>query len=257
MGGQLHDGSTRLKTQDGEEVAMYSMGGLAEYCVVPKTAVFKLPSRLRQELFDESAILGCMYFTAYGAIHNAGHLKPGESVAVIGCGGVGSAMLQLVKAMGANPIIAVDIGEDKLAAAKANGATHTVDATTDVPKAIAEITDGYKVDVCFEARGLKQTFETAVMCIRDGGRAAFVGIADVKTKAEVPITHIVRRRLSLVGSYGARASTNMVPMLDMAEEGKFDIKSSVNHRFKLQEAGQAYQMLVDRKINGRAIVEIS
>merc|ERR550532_560162 len=129
---------------------MYSMGGLAEYCVVPNTAVFKLPSGLSRDLFAESSILGCMFFTAYGAIVNAGKLKPGESVAIIGCGGVGSAMLQLCKAMGAGPIIGVDIGEDKLEAAKANGATHAVDATTDVPKAIAEITDGYKVDCCFE-----------------------------------------------------------------------------------------------------------
>merc|ERR1719220_3169639 len=185
------------------------MGGLAEYCVVPNTAVFKLPSRLSRDLFAESSILGCMFFTAYGAIHNAGRLKPKESVAVIGCGGVGSAILQIADAMGAGPIIAVDIGEDKLAAAKANGATHAVDATTDVPKAIAEITGGLKVDVCFEARGLKQTFETAIMCIRDGGRAAFIGIADVKVKADVPITHIVRCRISVLGSYGARASVNM------------------------------------------------
>lgn len=254
--GQLYDGSTRLKTASGEEVAMYSMGGMAEYCVVPNTAVFKLPSKLSQHLFAESSILGCMYFTAYGAIHNAGKLRPGESVAVIGCGGVGSAILQIAKAMGAGPIIAVDIGEDKLAAAMGNGATHALDATSDVPAAIADITSGRKVDVCFEARGLKQTFETALMCVRDGGRAAYVGIADVKVKAEVPITHIVRRRISLVGSYGARASVDMSPMLTLAEERKIDISSAVNHRFKLHEAGQAYQMLIDRKINGRAIVEM-
>jgi len=204
----LHDDTTRLFTVGGEEVAMYSMGGLAEYCVVPITAVFKLPENLGANLFAESCILGCMFFTAFGAVHNAAKLKKGESVAVIGCGGVGSAVLQMAKAIGADPIIAVDLGEEKLNAAKSNGATLTVEASSDVAAEIARLTDGRKVDCCFEVIGLKKTFETAVMSVRDGGRAAYIGIADVKTKAEIPITHVVRRRISLCGSYGARASTD-------------------------------------------------
>merc|ERR1719210_2177229 len=123
---------------------MYSMGGLAEYCVVPRTVVFPLPPTLGTDLFAESSILGCMFFTAYGAVHNAAKLKAGESVAVIGCGGVGSAVLQMARSMGCSPIIAVDIGEEKLQAAKANGATHALDASVDVPAAIAELTGGRK-----------------------------------------------------------------------------------------------------------------
>mmetsp|Transcript_128949 Transcript_128949/g.248435 ORF Transcript_128949/g.248435 Transcript_128949/m.248435 type:complete len:425 (-) Transcript_128949:45-1319(-) len=253
--GQLYDGSTRLQTVAGEEVAMYSMGGLAEYCVVPRTAVFRLPEKLGITMFAESSILGCMFFTAYGAVHNAAKLKPGESVAVIGCGGVGSAVLQLAKSMGCSPIIAVDIGEEKLQQAKANGATHGVDATSDVPQAIADVTSGRKVDVCFEAIGLKKTFENAVMSVRDGGRAAYIGISDVKTKAEVPITHMVRRRITLAGSYGARASTDVPPLLKLVEEGHIDISSPISRRFKLADAAQGYALLKSREILGRAIVE--
>jgi len=255
--GHLYDDSTRLFTPTGEEVAMYSMGGLAEYCVVPKTAVFPLPTRLANEKFAESCILGCMFFTAYGAVHNAAKLKKGESVAVIGCGGVGSAVLQIAKAMGADPIIAVDLGEEKLAAAKQNGATLTVEASGDVPAEIARLTDGRKVDVCFEVIGLKQTFESAVMSVRDGGRTAFIGIADVKTKAEVPITHVVRRRISLNGSYGARASTDTPGLLKLAEENHVDIDGPITRRFSLDEAAEAYKLLKERKIIGRCIVEVA
>jgi len=262
--GQLYDGSnadgpygsTRLATVDGEEVAMYSMGGLAEYCVVSTTAVFKLPPRLASELFAESSILGCMFFTAFGAVHNAAKLKKGESVAVIGCGGVGSAVLQIAKAVGADPIIAVDLGEEKLNAAKGNGATLTVDASADVPAEIARLTDGRKVDVCFEVIGLKKTFENAVMSVRDGGRTACIGIADVKTKAELPITHIVRRRISINGSYGARASTDTPNLLKLAEDNLVDIQGPITSRFTLDNAADAYSQLKDRKIIGRAIVEI-
>lgn len=255
--GQLYDGSTRLRTPSGEDVAMYSMAGLAEYCVVPTTAVFKLPERLGTDLFAESCILGCMFFTAYGAVHNAAKLRSGESVAVIGCGGVGSAVLQIAKAMGADPIIAVDLGDEKLNAAKANGATLTVEASSDVPAEIAKLTDGRKVDVCFEVIGLKKTFESAVMCVRDGGRTAFIGIADVRTKAEVPITHIVRRRISLNGSYGARAPKDMPALLQLAEDSKVDIVSPITRRFTLDDASEAYRALKAREIIGRAIVEVA
>lgn len=254
--GQLYDGSTRLRTVGGEEVAMYSMGGLAEYCVVPMTAVFRLPDRLAKDLFAESSILGCMFFTAFGAVHNAAKLQKGESVAVIGCGGVGSAVLQIAKAMGADPIIAVDLGEEKLNAAKANGATLTVEASGDVPAEIAKLTNGRKVDVCFEVIGLKKTFESAVMSVRDGGRAAFIGIADIKTKAEVPITHIVRRRISLSGSYGARAPVDTPKLLELADQGHVDIVNPITRRFSLDDAADAYRLLKNREILGRAIVEI-
>lgn len=198
-----------------------------------------------------------MFFTAYGAVHNAARLKAGESIAVIGCGGVGSAVIQIAKAVGADPIIAVDLGEEKLNAAKANGATLTVEASGDVPAEIAKLTDGKKVDVCFEVIGLKSTFEAACMSVRDGGRCAYIGIADVKTKAEVPITHIVRRRISLNGSYGARAPKDCPPLLDLADKELVDIVKPITRRFTLDDAAEAYRALRAREIIGRAIVEVA
>jgi len=255
--GHLYDDTTRLFTPEGEHVAMYSFGGLAEYAVVPKTAVFPLPQTLADNLYEESAILGCGFFTAFGAIRNAAQLEPGQTTCIIGCGGVGSCLLQLLKEAGSPLIVAVDVSEAALEQARALGAHHTINAATqDVVAELEAITGGKKVDVCFEVIGLKQTFEQAVMSVRDGGKACYVGISDVKTRAEVPITHVVRRRISLVGSYGARASKDMPDLLSIAAAGGVDLASGISRRFGLEEAAEAYRLLADRKIAGRAIVNI-
>ena len=103
--GQLYDGSTRLY-QNGSPVAMYSFAGLAEYAVVPQTAAFLLPPVLAQEAFSESALLGCAFFTALGAIRNAADLRTGQSTVIVGAGGVGQGIVQLAKHLGASPVIA-------------------------------------------------------------------------------------------------------------------------------------------------------
>ncbi|RMF84231.1 MAG: alcohol dehydrogenase, partial [Nitrospinota bacterium] len=90
--GKLYDGDTRLRRPDGSPIWMYSMGGLAEYAVVPATDVFHLPEEVP---FEEAAILGCAIFTAYGAVRNGADLRAGESVAVVATGGVGSNILQI------------------------------------------------------------------------------------------------------------------------------------------------------------------
>ena len=310
--GHLYDDSTRLFTAaTGEEVAMYSFAGLAEYCVVPATAVFALPEALLAAgLYEESCILGCAFFTAFGAIRNAAGLapralprpaanngdhvgdglataikkrrteagvvaaaagtvavaaeddapradaEPPQSVCVIGCGGVGGCLLQLLKHLGCHPIIAVDVTDEALEQARTLGADHLIKSSSecDAVQRISELTGGKKVDLCFEVIGLKQTFEQAVMAVRDGGKACFIGISDVKTKAEVPITHVVRRRISLVGSYGARASVDMPDLLEIAAKGGVDLRGAITRRFTLEEAGEAYTLLQQRKIVGRAIV---
>ena len=118
--GTLYDGTTRLRRKDGTPIAMYSMAGLAEYAVVPATDVFPLVDGLPLE---ESAVLGCAVFTAYGAVRHGADLRGGERVAVVAAGGVGINIIQIAKAFGASQVIAVDIRDDKLDAARRLGAT--------------------------------------------------------------------------------------------------------------------------------------
>jgi S-(hydroxymethyl)glutathione dehydrogenase/alcohol dehydrogenase len=250
--GTLYDGTSRLKRRDGSPIAMYSMAGLAEYAVVPATDVFPLVDGLPLE---ESAVLGCAVFTAYGAVRHGAGLLGGERIAVVAVGGVGINVIQIAHAFGASQIIAVDVKDDKLEAARRLGATDVVNAaTTDATARVRELTDGRGVDVAFEVLGLPQTFTQAFEMIRDGGRMVAVGIAPGKTTAPVEITRLVRRELRIIGSYGARTRTDMPEIIRLAAQGIFRPETMVTQRFSLDEADAGYQALARGEIVGRAIV---
>lgn len=250
--GTLYDGTSRLRRHDGTPLAMYSMAGLAEYSVVPATDVFELPDRLPLE---ESAVLGCAIFTAYGAVRHGADLRGGERIAVVAVGGVGINIIQIAHAFGASQVIAVDVRDDKLDAARRLGATHVVNAgAADAVARVREVTDGRGVDVAFEALGLPQTFIQSFEMIRDGGRMVAVGIAPGKTAAPVEITRLVRRELRIIGSYGARTRSDMPEIVRLAAAGIFRPETMVTQRFALKEADAAYQALARGDIVGRAIV---
>jgi D-arabinose 1-dehydrogenase-like Zn-dependent alcohol dehydrogenase len=165
-----------------------------QYCVVPVTAVFELP---REIPHAEASILGCALFTAYGALRHAAALRPGESVAVIGAGGVGSNALQIAtRVMGAGPVIAVDISDDKLRAVQRMGfASHTVNSRTEnVADRIRAITNGRGVDVAIEALGHPETFRQTTDCVVDGGRAVMVGLGVAGQTGQIDINRLVRYR---------------------------------------------------------------
>ncbi|KAI8537928.1 hypothetical protein RHMOL_Rhmol09G0062300 [Rhododendron molle] len=179
----------------GKPIYMYSMGGLAEYCVVPAHGLCVLPDTLP---YTESAILGCAVFTAYGAMAHAAEVRPGDTVAVIGIGGVGSSCLQIARAFGASEIIAVDVQDDKLQKAKTLGATHTINSRNeDAVEKIREITGGRGVDVAVEALGKPQTFLQCTQSVRDGGKAVMIGLTDSSARGEVDINRLVRRQRNL------------------------------------------------------------
>ncbi len=249
--GTLFDGETRLAREDGTPLAMYSMGGLAEYAVLPATAVFPLPD---SQPLEESAIVGCAALTAYGAVRHAASVRVGERVVVVATGGVGSLVLQLARAAGAAQVVAVDVGEAKLDGALRLGATHVVDASAGDPvETVLGLTDGGG-DAVFEVLGTEQTFLQALAMVRDGGRMVAVGIAPVGIRAPVEITRLVRRSLRIVGSYGARVRSDMPTLLGLLDAGLVRPAESVTRRFRLEQAAAAYAALERREIVGRAIV---
>lgn len=254
--GTLYDGETRLfHRSNGKPVYMYSMGGLAEYCVVPAHGLSILPDSLP---YTESAILGCAVFTAYGAMVHAAEVRGGDSIAVIGIGGVGSSCLQIARAFGAAPVIAVDISDEKLEKAKAVGATHTVNAKKeDAIEKIKEITGGVGVDIAIEALGKPQTFQQCTQSVRDGGKAVMIGLADSSARGEVDINRLVRRQVKIVGSYGARARQDLPKIVKLAETGTFNLTAAVSKVYNFEEADKAYQDLNQGSIIGRAVVKIA
>lgn len=253
--GTLYDGETRLFLRNsGKPVYMYSMGGLAEYCVVPAHALCVLPNTLP---YTESAILGCAVFTAYGAMAHAAEVRAGDTVAVIGIGGVGSSCLQIARAFGASEIIAVDVQDEKLQKAKTLGATQTVNAKHEnAVEKIKEITGGMGVDIAVEALGKPQTFLQCTQSVRDGGKAIMIGLTDSSARGEVDINRLVRRQIKIIGSYGGRARQDLPKLVKLAESGIFNLRAAVSRKCKFEEAGQAYQDLNQGAIVGRAVVEI-
>jgi S-(hydroxymethyl)glutathione dehydrogenase/alcohol dehydrogenase len=250
--GVLYDGESRLRRADGSPLAMYSMAGLAEYCVVPATDVFRVPAGLPLEA---ACILGCAIMTAYGAVTHQAALRPAETVAVVGTGGVGSNVIQLARVAGAARIVAVDVRPEKLEAARVLGATDGVNAAAgDAVTEVRRLTGGEGVDVAFEALGRAETVAAAFRMVRDGGRAVVIGIAPGQTTAPIEITHLVRRGIRLQGSYGARVRRDMPQLVALAASGRISVTQPITRRYRLDQAEEAYRALDRGEITGRAIV---
>lgn len=252
--GVLYDGTTRIFDHQGRPLWMFSMGGMAEYAVVPSTAVFRLPDRIPLE---ESCVLGCAGMTAYGAVKNQAQLKPSQSVAIFGIGGVGSSIVQVAKVFGAAEIIAVDVKEDKLIAAKQSGATDAINAVKDDPvRRILELTNGRGVDVAFESSGRSETYAAALGSVSSGGSVVAVGLSSASTTIPVELNKFVRKGIKLLGSYGAKPRQDMPELLDLVNRGIIDTKRSVTSRFNLKQVNDALGSLERGEILGRSILKI-
>lgn len=255
LNGTLYDGTTRLYDQQGQPIAMYSMGGLAEYCVIPATSVTPVP-----ETIDpiRGAIIGCAAMTAYGAVRRGADLRFGETVAVIATGGVGSSIIQIARAFGAKQIIAIDVSDDKLQAARELGATATINSLTENPRdAVWKLTGGAGVDVAFEALGRPETWTTSIDVIRDGGRMIPIGLGAGVQTAHVEINRLVRRSQRIIGSYGALTRQDLPEVVRMAAEGTIRYKDIVTREFSLSDVADGYRLLAAGDIQGRAVVNMA
>ncbi len=249
--GTLYDGESRLRMPDGSFLAMYSMGGLAEYAVIPASAVTPLPAGMDRE---HAAILGCAGLTSFGAVFRQGRVERGTRIAIIGTGGIGSSLIPMASAAGASQIIAIDIADEKLENARRLGATHTVNSRVDdAASVVRELSDG-GVDVAFEALGNPATFAQAVSLLADGGRMVAIGIAPAGAEASIEITPLVRRGYEIVGSFGGRTRTDLPEVVALAASGKVDVDSLITRRYSLDEADTAYRDLDAGRITGRAII---
>ena len=253
--GQLFDGTSRLRDLDGGTLAMYSMAGLAEYAVLPVSAVAPLPPGLD---VTPAAVLGCAALTAYGAVRRAAQLQFGETVAVVAIGGVGSNLVQLARAFGAREVIAIDIDDEKLASAERFGATVTVNSRTqDARQAVLAATGGRGVDVAFEVLGSPVTFEQALSLLTAGGRMVPVGLGAAGATAAVDINQVVRRGLRVIGNYGARTRADLPAVVDLAARGLLRYREVVSRVYGLGDVVEAYEALERGRINGRAVISMA
>ncbi|MBI0384482.1 zinc-binding dehydrogenase, partial [Streptomyces albiflaviniger] len=162
-----------------------------------------------------AGLLGCGVMAGIGAAVNTGQVGRGDSVAVIGCGGVGAAAVAGSKLAGAAKIIAVDIDDRKLATARKLGATHTVNAKeVDPVEAIREMTGGFGADVVIEAVGRPETYRQAFYARDLAGTVVLVGVATPEMTLELPLLDVFGRGGSLKSSwYGDCLPSRDFPML--------------------------------------------
>jgi len=240
--GVMLDGTSRVKFVDGKPVRVFMGGGFAEFVVVHENAVNKVPESLKN--YGEGlAILGCAGLTAYGAVMNVGEVKAGESAVVIGAGGVGLSIVQMLSAIGAGDIIVVDIYDWKLKKALELGATYVMNSRNeDVVARVREITDG-GADVVFEAAGTLETIRLAMEMIRVGGRVVQVGIPPANQDIPIKVAYLLRNGIRVLTSHGGRPRLDIPKLFSMVKNKRYDPNKLISNKYKLEEINSAIESL--------------
>ncbi|MFF5989336.1 Zn-dependent alcohol dehydrogenase [Prauserella flavalba] len=228
---------------DGTEVhACMGVGAFAEEVVLPAHAVVPLPDGVPLDL---ASLLGCAVLTGFGAVRNTAGVRSGESVLVIGLGGVGLSAVLGAKLAGAGPIIAVDVSPGKEELALAAGATHFVLSEPKLAKRVRALTGGRGADHAFDCVGAPATIRSAWGSVRRGGRCTIVGVggrdAEV-TFNPLELFHFSRTLTSSI--YGASDPARDVPLLAaQVELGNLDLATLVTHRIGPGEVGEAFERM--------------
>jgi len=216
-------------------------GTFAEYVRIPARNAVKVEGPVP---FDQLAITGCAVVTPFHAARMAG-LKPGESVAVFGIGGVGIHALQVAKLFGASRLIAIDIADYKLRVAEEVGADLAVNAVSEDPiEAIRRGTGGRGVDVCFVCVGARKAVEQALRCVKTGGRVILVGYCT--QPIQVDAMDFLSRELQLRTSIEHTLS-DLRTVVGLVEKGLLDPSLAITHRLPLGRVEEAFSMMEEGK----------
>lgn len=253
-----HNADQKMTLTDGTELeAALGIGAFAEKTLVAAgqcTVIDDVPDAANAAV----GLLGCGIMAGIGAAINTGEVKRGESVAVIGVGGVGTAAVAGARLAGATTIIAVDIEDSKLRKARELGATHTVNSTEQDPvEAIREHTGGFGADVVIDAVARPETYQQAFYARDLAGRVVLVGVPDPKFSIELPMIELFGRGGSLKSSwYGDCLPSRDFPMLvDLYQQGRLDLDAFVTERTTLDKVQEAFDTMNRGEVL-RSVVEL-
>ena len=244
--GGLMDGTTRL-SRDGEPVYHYSfLSTFAEACVVPERCCVPIPVDVP---FEIAGLVGCAVTTGLGAVWRTAGVRPGDRVAVFGCGGVGLSAVMAAAAVGAEPIVAVDAFEAKLEPARELGATAGL-AWAGSPEETAEAVreaSGGGVDYAIEATGRPEAMLAAVLSTRPRGAAVLIGIPREDAVLPLPALSMPRMERRVLGSiYGSsRPERDFPATLDLYRSGRLPLDRLVSHRLPLGEVARGFELMRD------------
>lgn len=249
-----HNATQKMTLTDGTELSpALGIGAFIEKTLVAAGQCTKVDEADAASV----GLLGCGVMAGFGAAVNTGGVGRGDSIAVIGCGGVGDAAIAGAKVAGATTIIAVDVDAKKLAWAKDLGATHTVDASTeDAVEAVRALTGGHGADVVVEAVGRPETYEQAFYMRDLAGTVVLVGVPTPEQQVTLPMIEIFGRGGALKSSwYGDCLPSRDFPMLvELFRQGRFPLDAFVSERIGIEGVEEAFTKMHDGDVLRSVVV---
>ncbi|MGW1990702.1 S-(hydroxymethyl)mycothiol dehydrogenase [Embleya sp. NPDC001921] len=239
-----HNAKQKMTLEDGTELSpALGIGAFAELTLVAAGQCTKVDPEA-----DPAAagLLGCGVMAGLGAAMNTGNVGRGDTVAVIGCGGVGDAAIAGARLAGAARIIAVDLDDRKLEWARRAGATHTVNSKAGDPvEAIRELTGGFGADVVIDAVGRPETYKQAFYARDLAGTVVLVGVPTPEMTIELPLLDVFGRGGALKSSwYGdCLPSRDFPTLIDLYRQGRFDLDAFVSERITLEDVEAAFEKM--------------
>ena len=251
--GTQSDGSSRLSWR-GEPVYIFTgVGCFAEYVIVPEQSC--VPIRDDVPL-DVAALVGCAVSTGVGAALYTAGVRPGQSVAVYGAGGVGLNIIQGAALAGAHPVIAVDTNSSKMEIAHEFGATHTLYSDNTAVAQIQALTGGRGADHVFESVGLTSLQERALEATRPGGMLTLVGLSPMGSGTNLPGAIITRTEKTIRGSYygSVQPPPRFSAIFGYVRRGRLKLDELVTQRYRLDEINEAYASMLTGSVARGVIV---
>jgi len=213
-------------------------GAFAEYTLVPKEAVGKIP---REISFDEGAFVEPLGCCIHGV--DVSRVGIGDVVALIGAGPIGLLLLQLTKLAGASQILVVDIKDERLQLAATLGADVVINPSKEDPVGrLKELTHGKGADVVIEAVGSPMTVKHAVQMVSKGGRVVIFGVAPVESRVDISPFDAYFREIEIVGSYAITREA-FLRSIAMLRSGRIKVEPLITERFKLSELAKAFALM--------------
>lgn len=253
--GGLLDGTTRFMSQGAPLFQMAASGTFSEVSIIPAIGAVKIPNDLDMKI---AALIGCGVLTGTGAAMNTANIREGDTVAVVGCGGVGLNVIQGARIAGAGEIIAIDMNETKLQLAKEFGATATVNASqADAVSQVMEMTGQRGADVAFEVIGLQQTIDQTITMVRRGGQAILVGVPKMDAMVTLPAFFgVVLAEKTIKGCwYGSSNVQKDVPkLIELYKKGDLKLDELISRTISLDQVNEAFDAMKTGEV-ARTVIE--
>lgn len=240
--GTMKDGTTRLHKDEKNIGTLVSVGSFSQYTVVPQETAIKVRP---DAPLDKVALIGCGVMTGVGAAINTAEVKPGSSVVVVGCGGVGLNVVQGAMLAGAEKVIAIDLLDNKLELAKVFGATHTINSSRENAVAkVRELTQGLGAEYAIEVVGLPETILLALNATRSGGTCVVVGFPPAGAEVSIPIMTIFMERTLKGCVYGsARMRVDIPRLVDLYLDGRLKLDELITGTFPITAINTTLDLL--------------